>query len=424
MTHEIFMEKAIELAQKGKWHTAPNPCVGAVLTYKDAIIAEGYHTQYGQAHAEIECLLDAIEKGFFDNIDIHFSNPLLSKACEKKRDFKNISSKNTVDFSNNASPYTLADCTLYVTLEPCNHAGKTPPCSKAIVESGIKHVVIGMLDPNPKAAGGIGFLEKNDIKVEVGILEKDCKDLLADFLIWQQQKRPYVILKMACSLDGRIGPNYGDNHRISGTESHDVLMQLRENIGNAGGAILVGANTFFKDNPKLTARTKTATKQPYAAIISSKLPPLSPLNKSKFTCIEERAQETFFYCSKGQAISPTAINLENKGLRIKGISPNTNGNGLNIKEVLEDLFLEKSCHYVLCEGGARLGLNLLKTAFVDELILYMAPMIMGDETAKPVFIGNIMHTMNDALRYTIKNTVLVGSDLHIHLKPEPICLQD
>lgn len=419
MSHDVFMKQAINLGKKGKWNTAPNPCVGAVLVYKGNVVAEGYHTEYGKPHAEIECLLDAIDKGVFLGNTVNFSHPTL--ACANN--VRNAGKKNN-DINNDSNRYILTECILYVTLEPCNHQGKTPPCTQAIIESGIKHIVVGVLDPNPKASGGIKKLESLNIHVETGILENECRELIDDFLVWQTKHRPYVILKMATSLDGRIGPKYGDNYRISGVESRTILMQLRENIANAGGAILVGGNTFIKDNPRLTARTETAKKQPYAVVVSSQLPVLPSSVETGFACIDERADKTLFYCSLAQSISPTAFALKKKGVSIQGISHNSNNKGINLKETLEHLYLDKNCPYVLCEGGPHLGLSLLKDGLVDELIFYMAPIVMGDDTSKPVFSGHTIDQMTDTIRFNMKETKLVGSDLHIHLKPELICLQD
>ena len=160
--HEGFMRRALELAERGRWSTAPNPTVGAVLVKDGAVAAEGWHQVCGQAHAEVNCLRDAASKG--------------------------------VDPRGG---------TLYVTLEPCNHFGKTPPCSHAVLEAGISRVVIGMLDPNAKAAGGADFLREHGVEVVSGVLEQECRDLVADFLVWQTTRRPYVILKMASTLDGR-----------------------------------------------------------------------------------------------------------------------------------------------------------------------------------------------------------------------------
>ena len=171
--HETFMRAALELAERGRWSTAPNPTVGAVLVQDGRIVAEGWHQVCGQAHAEVNCLRDAREKG--------------------------------VDVSR---------CTLYVTLEPCNHQGKTPPCTKAILEAGIPRVVVGMPDVNAQAAGGAEYLRSMGVSVEMGVLEAECRDLVSDFVTWQTTRRPYVILKMASTLDGRIATRAGRSQRI------------------------------------------------------------------------------------------------------------------------------------------------------------------------------------------------------------------
>ena len=185
--HEGFMRRALELAERGRWSTAPNPTVGAVLVKDGAVAAEGWHQVCGQAHAEVNCLRDAASKG--------------------------------VDPRGG---------TLYVTLEPCNHFGKTPPCSHAVLEAGISRVVIGMLDPNAKAAGGADFLREHGVEVVSGVLEQECRDLVADFLVWQTTRRPYVILKMASTLDGRISTQGGSCQKITNDASHAVVQRLRE----------------------------------------------------------------------------------------------------------------------------------------------------------------------------------------------------
>ena len=162
--HDRFMLRAARLALRGRGSTAPNPCVGAVLAHNELIVAEGWHKAFGGPHAEVECLADARSKG--------------------------------VDAS---------ACTLYVTLEPCNHQGKTPPCTKAILEAGIKRVVIGCVDPNPHVAGGGSeVLRAAGVEVIIGVQQALCLDLIDEFRIWQGTARPYSILKMAATLDGKI----------------------------------------------------------------------------------------------------------------------------------------------------------------------------------------------------------------------------
>ena len=211
--YESFMREAAELAERGRWSAAPNPTVGAVLVRDGVVVARGWHTAYGKSHAEVECLKDAEAKG--------------------------------VDPS---------ACTLVVTLEPCNHQGQTPPCTEAVIAAGIRHVVIGLRDPNPKAAGGMERLAEAGVEVEAGVCEELCRDLVADFLIWQTTKRPYVMLKLAMTLDGRIATRTGHSRWITGETARRQVHELRANVGRAGGAILVGGNTLHTDNPLLTAR--------------------------------------------------------------------------------------------------------------------------------------------------------------------------
>lgn len=415
MQHNFFMRQALELAQKGQWYTAPNPCVGAVLVWQEKIIATGYHKKYGEAHAEANCLYNAIKKGVFNfrhpHYEFDFTNPFLAKAYEEYKDVEC-----------QYQGLELKDCSLYVTLEPCNHHGKTPPCTQAIIDAKIGSVYIGAVDPNPKASGGIEKLREQGVHVETGILKEECHEVLADFLTWHLKKRPYTILKMACSLDGRIGPKEGHNHRISGVESHHKLMELRENIARSGGAVLVGGHTFQCDNPKLTVRDeegKELAKQPLAVIMSSKIP---CFDTSTSNCLTNRPKETVLFCTYENAKSKEADDLRNYGVNIFGVEKKEAN--LNVKEALGILYKEKKCPYVLCEGGSTLGLSLLDNGLVDELILYIAPIIFGDEEAKPVFKGKNVFDMCNVLRLNLKEVFKVGEDCHIHLKMEQACSQD
>ena len=207
-----FMREALALAENGRWSACPNPTVGAVLVRDGQVVARGWHHAAGQPHAEVECLRDAQRQGI---------DP--------------------------------AQCTLVVTLEPCNHYGKTPPCSEAVLAAGIKRVVIGLYDPTPKAAGGAERLRAAGVEVIGPVCERECRDQVADFLAWQQG-RPYVILKMAATMDGRIATRTGHSRWVSSEGSRALVHRLRAGIGRAGGAVLVGGGTFRADNPCLTAR--------------------------------------------------------------------------------------------------------------------------------------------------------------------------
>lgn len=408
------MNRAIELAKLGKYKTAPNPCVGAVLVYKNTIIAEGYHKEYGSAHAEVNCLCDALAKGIFyaqiKNHALSFSNPYLQEQLLLHTD------------KIFPEEINIAECTLYVTLEPCNHFGKTPPCAQAIYESGIKTVYVGYLDPNPTASGGIAFLREKGVQVYTGVCEKECCELLEDFLLWQKEKRPYCILKMACSLDGKIGPAAGHSHKISGEESKKVTMQFRKFMAEAKGAVMVGANTFFEDNPKLTVRDMETSSQPMSFIISKRLPPVRD-NKTGYYCLDEKARkkQTVIFTDKKNRDMQKEYAKQGIGLEfVDTMSDDT----LNLTQVFEKAYSVYHCPYIFCEGGAKLAQSLLKAGLVDELVLYVAPYILGDDTAKNVFSGNSVQSMQEAYHLKIMKTERIGEDLHIYLKTEKPCLQD
>lgn len=371
--HEDFMRRAMKLAERGRWSAAPNPTVGAVLVHGGEVVAEGWHVAYGEAHAEVACLRDAARKG--------------------------------VDPS---------QCTLYVTLEPCNHQGKTPPCTRAILEAGVPHVVVGIPDVNPQASGGADFLRSCGVKVEVGVLEKECRDLVADFVIWQTTRRPYVILKMASTLDGRIATRAGRSQMISNRASHEEVMCLRADIARAGGAVLVGGNTFLMDDPRLTARTDKAFRQPLAVVMTSRLP------QADLSChlLTERPGDCVFFSTAAQAASPAAAALRSRGARVYGVDRPQGGHALDAEQALVSLREEEHCLYVLCEGGGRLALALLEQGLVDEFHLHLAPSILGDADATPVFSGRSADSMEDALRMRVVKTAVVDGDIHLYFRAD------
>lgn len=372
----VFMREAITLAEKGRWHAAPNPTVGAVLVRDGQVVARGWHTAYGEDHAEVACIKDATSRGI-----------------------------------------SAADCSLVVTLEPCCHQGLTPPCTNAILTAGIPHVVVGMPDVNTQACGGAQILREAGVRVDMGVLEQECRDLAADFVIWQTCKRPYVVLKMAATLDGRIATRSGHTQSISNEFSHRSVMSLRKNIGQAGGAVLVGSTTFTVDNPRLTARDDIgmplASRQPLAVVAMSRLPGPDAL----YHLVQERARESVFFSSAAQAASPNAVALRSKGARIYGLDRAPSGRGLDIEQLLSTLWQEESCRYVLCEGGAKMGLSLLEQGLVDEFHLHLAPYVLGDEEAKPLFAGRTVDTMNDALQMRFMTVNVVEGDCHLVFRP-------
>ncbi len=380
----VSMRHAVALAERGRFAVHPNPMVGAVLVHNGRVVAGGWHKAYGAAHAEVDCLEDAARRGV---------NP--------------------------------AECTLVVTLEPCHHQGKTPPCTKAIVEAGIKHVVIGVRDKNPIAAGGLEFLQSQGIHVELGIEEQLCADVIADFLVYNTTNRPYVILKMATTLDGRIATRTGHSKWISGKESRATVHTMRHNIARCGGAVMVGGGTFRDDNPHLTARLSEASLvanggapiaedvQPLACVVTSRLP-----MGSDAYLLQNRPHETLFFTTPAAAASPTSKTLQGMGVRVWSERPSGTSVRLpSLHTLLERLRTELECPYVLCEGGGKLALSLLEEGLVDEFLLHMAPCVLGDDEARPAFHGRNPLQMTDALQLRMTKYKPCGADLHLTLRP-------
>jgi len=223
MDDERWMKRALHLAEKGKGRTSPNPMVGAILVKGGKMVGEGYHAKAGEAHAEIVALQQAGEEA--------------------------------------------EGAILYLNLEPCTHYGKTPPCVPQVIEAGVKRVVIGMEDPNPLVKGkGIEILRKAGLDVEVGILEKECRRLNEAFCKYILKKEPFVVLKVAATLDGKMATRNGDSKWISGEASRRFVHKLRDQVDG----VLVGIGTVLKDNPMLTARIRGG-RDPYRIVLDSRL---------------------------------------------------------------------------------------------------------------------------------------------------------
>jgi len=382
--HDRFMLRAARLALRGRGATAPNPCVGAVLAKDDEIVAEGWHKAFGGPHAEVECLADARQKG--------------------------------VD---------PAACTLYVTLEPCNHQGKTPPCTRAILDAGVRRVVIGCADPNPRVTGGgAEALRAAGLAVELGVQEALCLDLIDEFRIWQTTDRPYSILKMAATLDGKIAARGGRPQAVSGPESQADVHRLRAQVQ----AVIVGGNTFYGDNPQLTCRlgpdglphdSTGGFCQPLAVVVTSTLPKAY----STFNLLRQRPGQVLFWTSEYSAKTPLADELRERGTLIWGLPElsggqnNGPGEGLGFAGAFARLRAEFGCHRTLCEGGGQLALSLARQDLVDEFVLYLAPRVLGDAEGKSLFAGGAVQSMDDTLNFRLAVADSCGDDLKLTYKP-------
>ncbi len=367
------MRHAISLAEQSRFMVYPNPTVGAVLVQDGRIVAEGWHQECGGPHAEVLCLQDAKAKGI--------------------------------------DPKT---CTLVVTLEPCNHHGKTPPCTEAIVAAGIKHVIIGLRDPNPVASGGLEYLRSQGVEVETGVEEDLCRDLVADFLCWQDQ-RPYVLLKLASTLDGRIATRTGHSQWVTSEESRQQVQLLRKSFARVGGAVVVGGGTFRDDNPRLTVRYPEGESgpQPLACIVTSRLPTVNLENN----ILQQRPHESLFFTSPAGAASPTAMALMDMGAKVWSEQPQSPTVRLpQLDTLVKRMYTELQCPYILCEGGGKLALSFLEHDLVDEFHLHLAPTILGDNEAKPLFDGKSPLNMEEALALRITGSSMHGPDIHITLR--------
>ena len=333
MEYANYIAHCIEIARRGEYNVAPNPMVGAVLVDANGtILAEGWHERYGEGHAEVNC---------FQNWEI-----------TRSRDH---------EITN------LKDCTLFVSLEPCSHYGKTPPCAKLIIEKGVGRVVVGMLDPNPLVAGrGVQMLRDAGIEVVVGVMEKECRELNKRFLCLHEQHRPYVILKWAQTSDGFIDikRTSGSPLKISTPSTKAIVHRMRaENM-----AIMVGTNTVLLDNPRLL-NTHWEGRNPIRVTIDrhNRIPADARIfsDDSETIVYRERTDWSF---------------------------------------ILEDL-AKRNIHSILVEGGTTLLNHILSTDLWDEMHVEVAPELkIGDGVKAPeVVLPDTFETVDGHLLFTKLN---------------------
>lgn len=318
------MRLALDQAKKGLGRTSPNPCVGAVIVKDEKIISRGYHKKAGGPHAEIHALRKAGEQ--------------------------------------------TAGSTIYVTLEPCNHTAKTPPCSHAVVAAGIKRVVVGMKDPNPLVNGsGNTYLLEHGLEVLSGVLEKECIEINRPFIKHISTGRPFVVMKAGMSLDGKLNYQAGVPGKMTGEKSHRRLHELRNTLD----AILVGSGTVIADNPSLTTRFVKNGRDPVRVILDSTL---SLSLESKVLHLKSSAP-TIIFCSASSDKTKLEILSKMNGVLVQTVSYKT-GEGLSLDEILMYLGKMGICS-LLVEGGTAIHSSFLKNALVDRVMLFVAPLFAG-----------------------------------------------
>ncbi len=354
------MEVALAEARKGLGRTSPNPCVGAVIVNNGRIVGRGYHKKAGTPHAEIHALADA-------GTDAH-------------------------------------GATMYVTLEPCNHTGRTPPCSRAVCEAGIRRVVVGLMDPNPLASGGAGYLQKQGVEVVTGVCEKACRSLNYPFIKHVTTGLPWVVMKAALSLDGKITYQTGRGGAISGTKSKEFVHRLRNNID----AILIGIDTAVIDDPSLTTRLPgQESRDPLRIIIDSSLR-TDPGSK---VLTQQSSAETWIFYSTDIVTDSQKIALKRSGAQLHKVPATTDGQ-VDIKEVLHILG-EKNILSLLVEGGASIFGSFLRNNLVDEVFLLLAPFFIGEQ-GQPLLTGYSAVAPDLVTRLREVTTSRQGDDTLIH----------
>ncbi|WP_461640991.1 bifunctional diaminohydroxyphosphoribosylaminopyrimidine deaminase/5-amino-6-(5-phosphoribosylamino)uracil reductase RibD [Labilibaculum euxinus] len=352
-----YMQRAFELAKKGIGRVNPNPLVGAVIVRDNKIIGEGYHEFFGGPHAEVNAFRSATE--------------------------------------------SVEGATMYVTLEPCSHYGKTPPCAEAIVKNKIGKVVIGMLDPNPLVAGkGVKLLEDNGIEVEYGYLCEELSQMNRVFLKFIQNKIPYVVMKTAMTLDGKIASETGDSRWVSNEKSRARVHQLRNELAG----IMIGVDTVIADDPMLTTRLgKGEGRNPVRIVVDSSA--RIPL-ESKILNTGVQAKTIVAVTDKVDSVKIAQI--EDLGNSVI-IAKSRNGR-VDLADLMVKLGSE-GIDGILLEGGATLNFSALEAGIVDEVMSFIAPKIIGGANSKSPVGGEGIKFMKDAIE--LENIIIgqLGNDL-------------
>ena len=353
--HEHYMRMAIRLAKKAEGQTSPNPIVGAVVVKGGKIVGKGYHKKAGMPHAEIEALRQAGSRA--------------------------------------------KGATLYVTLEPCDHFGRTPPCTDAIVRSGIKEVVIAMRDPNPANNGrGTKKLRHHGIRTTVGIVEEQAREMNRPYIKWITTRMPYVTVKVAQSLDGKIAARTGDSRWISSGESRRYVHGLR----GKSDAVMVGLNTVLKDDPLLTNRSG-AGKRPVRVVVDSALK--TPLNAK---LVKTSRHVPLIIATTPRSSEKKKAALTDKGAEV--ITVRSKNGRVDLRAVLR-LLGQRGFTHIMAEGGGELVAGLTESRLADRFLFFIAPKLVGGRAAPTSVEGAGISKIEDALVMSSVTIKRFGSDI-------------
>lgn len=352
-----YMTRALRLAEQGLYSTMPNPRVGCVIVKEGKVIGEGAHLKAGEPHAEIHAL---------------------NKAGEAAK-----------------------DATLYVTLEPCSHTGRTPPCAEALVKAGLAKVIVAMQDPNPQVSGsGLALLKSHHIEVASGLMETQARELNPGFISRMTRQQPFLRSKIAASLDGKTALNNGASQWITSEAARLDVQHWRA----CSCAILTGAGTVLADNPSMTVRDIDIKHQPLNVIVDSQLS-ISPNSK-----ILQNGNTLIVFAATDAAKEAQLLTAGAELLCI----PNTDGK-VCLKTLLSHL-ASREINEVLCESGEGLNGALLAQGLIDEFLIYYAPKLMGS-AAKSMFAMPEFTHMDQAIALDILDIRKVGVDIRLRAKP-------
>ena len=356
-----YMKMCFSMAKKGEGKTSPNPMVGAILVDKNGnVVSKGYHKGYGLSHAEVDCINNYEKNG--------------GKAYN--------------------------EMTLYVNLEPCNHFGKTPPCADLIIKKGIKKVVVAIKDPNPKHTGGIQKLKKAGIEVIEGVLEDEAQKLNEVFFKNVKENLPFVVIKTATTLDGKIATKTGSSKWITSEKSRNYVQKLR----NCYDAILTSSNTVIKDNPSLTSKGK-GYKNPVRIILDTTLK-TDPKSK---VYNNDGVKVFVFYCEeKKHKLSDYPKNVE-----LINVKKNKSGKP-DLKIILKEVY-KRGVNSVIIEAGGILCGEFLRQNLVDKIYQFIAPKIMGDKNGINFVEGFDISKIQECRNFKITALKKLNNDILLEI---------
>jgi diaminohydroxyphosphoribosylaminopyrimidine deaminase/5-amino-6-(5-phosphoribosylamino)uracil reductase len=359
MNDLYFMKMALACAERGRGYASPNPMVGAVVVKNGRVVGRGWHRSVGGPHAEVNAINDA--------------------------------------------GYEAKGSTIYVTLEPCNHTGRTPPCTEKIIDSGIRHVVVAMKDPNPDVkGGGIKRLKENGITVSSGICEDEAKKLNEIFIKYTRTKKPFVILKCASTLDGRIATRTGDSKWVTGVESRKHVHEIRHHVDG----IMVGIDTIKCDDPSLTTRIEGKEGlDPTRIILDTRL----SIHEDARVLNSDSKSDTIIITGLSISDDKTA-SVERNGIKVIRAPEKEGLIDLNaLMGILGDMGITS----ILIEGGSRVINSALSAGIADKICFFYAPKILGGDNGVPVSRGEGPDLMSDAIQVKNMQVKRFGDDILI-----------